>query len=352
MLIMAGGTGGHVYPALAVAEVLRSRGVQVVWVGTRKGFESKVVPAAGFEIDWIEVSGLRGKGLMRKLAMPIILLRACFQTARVILRRKPNALLGMGGFVAGPGGVMGWLLRCPLVIHEANALAGLTNRILSPIARRVLTGFPDVARLEKRARWVGNPVRREIAELPPPADRYAARRNGLRLLIFGGSQGARIFNEALPGFIANRRSPAPLQIRHQCGRDNRQSVEDAYHAHSVPATVEEFIDDMAAAYRWADLVICRSGAMTVAEICAAGVAAVLVPFPFAVGDHQTANASFLAKRNAAFLLSQDALSAAALDAIFELDRTSLCEVATNARQLSRPDATTTVVDECVGVMGA
>jgi UDP-N-acetylglucosamine--N-acetylmuramyl-(pentapeptide) pyrophosphoryl-undecaprenol N-acetylglucosamine transferase len=352
MLIMAGGTGGHVYPALAVAEVLRSRGVDVVWVGTRKGFESKVVPAAGFEIDWIEVSGLRGKGWMRKLAMPVILLRACFQTARVILRRKPNALLGMGGFVAGPGGFMGWLLRCPLVIHEANAIAGLTNRVLSPLARRVLTGFPDVAQLGERARWVGNPVRREIAELPPPDERYASRDDGLRLLIFGGSQGARIFNQELPALIADRRSTTPLQIRHQCGRGNKQNVADAYGAVSVPATVEEFIDDMAAAYRWADLVICRSGAMTVAEICAAGVAAVLVPFPFAVGDHQSANASFLSERNAAFLVSQDALSRATLDTIFELDRTLLCEVASNARQLSRPDATNTVADECTGVMGA
>lgn len=356
LMVMAGGTGGHVYPALAVAENLRRDGVRVVWLGTRGGLEARVVPAAGFDMLWMNISGLRGKGLGRYLAMPFLLLRALWQGLAAVRAARPDALLGMGGFVAGPGAISGWLLRRPLLIHEANASAGLTNRVLAPFARRVLCGFPATAGLPQRAEWTGNPVRAQIAAAEPAAKRHADAGNSpsLRLLVVGGSLGAQVFNTRLPAQLAAV-DGVPLEVRHQCGRDRAAAVRESYREAGVAATVEDFIDDMGAAYRWADLVLCRAGAMTVAELCIAGAAAVLVPFPHAAGDHQTANARYLADQGAGLLMPQADFEAGALVALLsELAAAPqrLIELRAGAARLARADATEAVSRACREVMHA
>ena len=312
VLIMAGGTGGHVFPGLAVAEALQARGAEVIWLGTRRGLESTLVPNAGIEMEWLDIAGLRGKGMLGWLLAPLRVARAMLQTLVVIMRQRPMVVLGMGGFVAGPGGVMTWLLHKPLLIHEQNATAGMTNRTLARLASKVLEAFPGTFPVKRRAIAVGNPVRASIARLAPPAERFAGRQGPLRLLVLGGSQGALALNEIVPAALAGFSPAGGLQVRHQTGRRHEDATRGFYQARGVEARIDPFIDDMAEAYGWADLVICRSGALTVAELAAAGVGAVLVPFPYAVDDHQTANGRYLADAGAAVLVQQRELSAEVL----------------------------------------
>jgi UDP-N-acetylglucosamine--N-acetylmuramyl-(pentapeptide) pyrophosphoryl-undecaprenol N-acetylglucosamine transferase len=351
ILVMAGGTGGHVFPALAVADELRARGVEVTWLGTRRGLEAEVVPRAGFPIDYISVSGLRGQGLLSWLAAPVRLLRALVQGRAVMRRRNPAAVLGMGGFVTGPGGLAAWLTRRPLLIHEQNARPGLTNRLLAPLAVRVMEAFPDTfgrRDLRQKVLHTGNPLRREFVAEADNAD--ISHDGPRRLLVVGGSLGAARLNAVVPEALAALDSTARPEVWHQAGKRNIDSARQIYAQVGVTARVEPFIDDMAAAYRWADLVLCRAGAMTVAELAAVGVASILVPYPFAVDDHQTANARYLADHDAAVLLPQSRLSAAHLrERLESFTPVRLREMATAARNLALPDATIRVVDQCLEV---
>lgn len=311
VMIMAGGTGGHVIPALAVAGALRDRR-EVVWLGTERGIEGRLVPAAGYPVEWIEVAGLRGKGLRRWLAAPFTIARAVRQARAALARRRPGVVLGCGGFASGPGGIAAWLSGTPLVIHEQNSVAGLTNRWLARVAARIAEGFPGSFPAGRHAVFVGNPVRPAIAALPPPRERYGARMGPVTLLVIGGSQGSAALNRLVPeavGLLPAARRPA---VVHQCGARHREATERAYAAAGVAAVVCEFIDDMAAEYANADLVIARAGASTVAELAAAGVAAVLVPFPAAVDDHQTRNAAWLAETGAAQVVAEAGLTGAEL----------------------------------------
>jgi UDP-N-acetylglucosamine--N-acetylmuramyl-(pentapeptide) pyrophosphoryl-undecaprenol N-acetylglucosamine transferase len=351
ILIMAGGTGGHVFPALAVADALRARGVEVVWMGTRRGLEARVAPAAGIPIDWVSVSGLRGKSLLKTLLSPFMLMIAFAQAFGIMLARRPRAVLGMGGFVTGPGGLSAWLLRRPLLIHEQNAIPGLTNRLLSRIAREVLEGFPGSL---PNGRHVGNPVRADIAALPAPAQRMNGRNGAARLLILGGSLGARALNRLLPAALAKLDPALRPAVRHQAGRSHFDEAPAAYQAAGVTARVEPFIEDMAAAYAWADLVVCRAGALTIAELAAAGIGAILVPYPHAVDDHQTANARYLSDAGAALVHQEAALNADALAALLSGlvgDRARLLSMANAARALARPDAGRIVAERCMALAG-
>ncbi|WJW75008.1 undecaprenyldiphospho-muramoylpentapeptide beta-N-acetylglucosaminyltransferase [Thiohalobacter sp. IOR34] len=350
ILIMAGGTGGHVFPALAVAAELRRAGVAVAWLGTRRGLEARLVPAAGYPMAWIRVSGLRGKGLGRRLVAPFMLALALLQSLWVMLRLRPRAVLGMGGFVTGPGGVMAWLTRRPLLIHEQNSVAGLTNRLLAPLARRVMEGFPDSLPARYQPIHTGNPVRAEIAALPAPEARFAGRHGRLRLLVLGGSLGAQALNEVLPRALAALTPGSRPEVRHQSGERNLEAARAAYAAAGVEAELLPFIDDMAAAYGWADLVLCRAGALTVAELTAAGVGALLVPYPHAVDDHQTGNARYLERAGAGLLLPQAELDADRLAALLDelgADRERLLAMARAARALARPDAARRVAELCL-----
>ncbi len=355
VMIIAGGTGGHVYPALAVARELRDQGVAVVWVGTRRGLEARVVPTAGFEMEWVTIRGFRRKGWLSWLLMPIRLGVAMFQSWRIMRFRRPDAVLAMGGFVAAPGGIVARLLRRPLLIHEQNAIAGLTNRWLAYIADTVMCGFPEAFWTLPGARHVGNPVRAEILAMAPPTERLIARQGSLRILVVGGSQGAHVFNTVMPEAMARIAHKLSTQVWHQAGRDRRESTERAYRTSMVEARVTEFIDDMAQAYAWADVLICRAGAMTIAEIAAAGIAAILVPYPHAVDDHQTANARFLSERDAAVLVPQpefDAARVADLLAGFAVNRELLQKMAINARSCAVPDAAEAVARMCLEAANA
>ncbi|HSW52235.1 MAG TPA: undecaprenyldiphospho-muramoylpentapeptide beta-N-acetylglucosaminyltransferase [Sulfuricaulis sp.] len=350
VLIMAGGTGGHVFPGLAVARRLLEKRVQVVWLGTRRGLEAHAVPASGLAIDmeWLNIQGVRRKGWLRWWLFPVTLLYAMGQAFRVLRRRKPDAVLSMGGFVAGPGGLMASLLNIPLLIHEQNAIPGMTNKWLAPLADQVLSGFPNAFGRHVVARPVGNPVRDEIAALPPPEERLAARRGRLRLLVVGGSLGARIFNDVVPDAVHELSADLRPEIWHQCGRGNAEAVQRAYG--DAPARVTEFIDDMAQAYAWADVVLCRAGAMTVAELAASGSAAILVPYLYAVDDHQTANARFLSERDAAVLVPTAEFNNARLCELlngFAGNRELLLKMARAARHLAVTDAAETVAALCV-----
>lgn len=355
VLIMAGGTGGHVFPALAVARALRLRNEEVIWLGTERGLEARVVPAEGIPVEWIRVQGLRGKGLLSWLLAPLRLLVAVADACRVVRRCRPKVVLGMGGYTAGPGGLAAWLLRRPLVIHEQNAVAGLTNRLLAGFAREVLQAFPGAFSASVKTRVTGNPVRADIASLPPPAQRFAGRSGPLRLLVLGGSQGARALNETVAGAVALLPPGQRPEIRHQAGEATRPVAEAAYRAAGVEACVHPFISDMAEAYGWADLVLARSGALTVAELAAAGVGALLVPFPAAVDDHQTRNAAFLVDAGAATLLPQAELTSERLAAELRayLDRPELrLDRAERARALAMPQATDTIVGICLAAAGS
>ena len=346
VMILAGGTGGHIFPGLAVARALRERQVPVLWLGAANGMETRLVPLDGFEIRTIAVRGLRGKGIMSVLAAPFVILRSVWQAIAAVRAARPRALVSFGGFAAGPGGVAAWLLRKPLIVHEQNRAPGMTNRILARLARRVLCGFPDsfpgVAN-----ETVGNPVRPEIAALPAPAARFEGRSCSGRLLVLGGSQGARALNAAVPKVLAALRGCVEFDVRHQCGEKMLADARNAYAEAQVPARVEAFITDMAEAYGWADLVIGRAGALTIAEVCAAGVGAILVPFPGAVDDHQARNAEFLAERGGGVWMRQDANLEAGLRAQLELiggDRKRLLALAEAARAAAFPNAAARVAD--------
>jgi len=350
VLIMAGGTGGHVFPALAVATWLLARGVAVTWMGTRAGLEATLVPKAGIPVEWIEVSGLRGKGLSRKLRTPLMLGRALWQAGAILRRLRPRVVLGMGGFASGPGGMMARWLGIPLVVHEQNAIAGMTNRWLSRFASQALEAFPQTFPPARRAITVGNPVRQSIADLPPPEERWAGRGGRPRLLVLGGSQGARALNQMVPQALALFGADDRPEVWHQAGGQLHEAAETAYRDAGVTARLTPFIEDMAEAYGWADLVLCRAGALTIAELAAAGVGAVLVPFPFAVDDHQTANARFLEQGGAALIRQQTELDAGRLAATLrELlgDRARLLNMAIAARRLAKMNAAEQVARACL-----
>jgi UDP-N-acetylglucosamine--N-acetylmuramyl-(pentapeptide) pyrophosphoryl-undecaprenol N-acetylglucosamine transferase len=352
-LIMAGGTGGHVFPALATARILRSHGYDIVWLGTRRGIESRLVPAEGIPVEWLSVSGLRGKGWATLLAAPFRLLLALAQAIGAVRRHRPSVVLGAGGFASGPGGVAAWLLRRPLIVHEQNAVAGLTNRLLARLADRVLEGFPGSFGKGVRTEHVGNPVRAEIAAVPPPERRYAARTGRARLLVFGGSQGSVRLNAVVPAAIAQLPETLRPDVLHQTGRTNFDETAAAYRSRGIEADVRPFIDDMAGAYGWADLAVCRSGALTVAELAAAGVGAVLVPFPAAVDDHQTRNAEFAVRAGAAVLMPETTFTpmslAAKLRELLEAGRPALERMARAARATAIPDADRRLADACTAV---
>ncbi|HZH43434.1 MAG TPA: undecaprenyldiphospho-muramoylpentapeptide beta-N-acetylglucosaminyltransferase [Lysobacter sp.] len=337
VLLLAGGTGGHIFPAIATAHALRARGVPVRWIGSEGGMETRLVPAHGIEVDTIAVRGIRGKGLGTLLRAPFVVASAVSAARRLVKRHAPRAVISFGGFAAGPGGLAARLCGVPLLVHEQNRAPGMTNRVLSKFAARVLTGFPGTFAGEEA---VGNPVRAEIAAIAAPAARFAGRSGPLRVLVLGGSQGARALNEAVPQALAMLRDAHPIEVRHQCGEKLREDAERAYRDAGIVASVEPFIADMAAAYAWADLVICRAGALTLAELCAAGVGSLLVPFPQAVDDHQTKNAQYLVERGAARLLPQgEGLAAQLAEAIAACAaREILLRMGEAARTLARADA--------------
>jgi len=350
ILIMAGGTGGHVFPALAVAHELIALNRSVVWLGTRRGIENRLVPAAGISLEHIRVTGLRRKGALSWLLAPFSVLIAIWDALRIVRRRRPAMVLGMGGFASGPGGVAAWLMRRPLVIHEQNAAAGLTNRLLAGLAREVLQAFPGSFSASINARTIGNPVRPELFTLASPEQRLARHEGALRVLVLGGSQGALVLNETVPAAAALLPADLKLDIWHQAGAATLEQARNSYREHAVSARVDEFIDDMAEAYGWADMVICRSGALTISEIAAVGLGAILVPYPSAVDDHQTLNARFLVNAGAAVLMPQAGLSAQVLAtelAAWARDRQLVAERAFNARSLARPDATSELAGVCI-----
>lgn len=344
LLVMAGGTGGHIMPGLAVAECLREQGWKIAWMGNPDGMEAKLTAGRGYEMAWLEFTALRGKGLLRKLLLPLNLLRG-FRQAWIVLKRiRPDVVLGMGGYISFPGGMMASLQGIPLLLHEQNSVAGLANRVLAGVADRILTGFPAVLR---KGEWVGNPVRPDIAVLPAPTLRYEQHEGPLRVLVVGGSLGAQALNEALPRALALIPENERPAVVHQAGEKHLSALTSLYLANGVNANCVAFIKDMAGAYDWADLVICRAGALTIAELAAAGVASLLVPFPHAVDDHQTSNARFLSSAGAAILLAQDELTPERLAEIRNLSRGQLAQMAEKARELARPDATAIVAKSCM-----
>lgn len=375
ILIMAGGTGGHVYPALAVAEYLRVRGIPLLWLGTPRGIENRVVPAQGIELLTVMVSGVRGKGLQSKLVAPVRILAALVQALYICVRRRPAAVLGMGGYASGPGGIAAWLLRIPLLIHEQNRVAGTTNRILARFAVKIMQGFPDTFADGPRVVTTGNPVRREIMELagrepkgqgkitpdragdpdnedftltPPSA---ASAPGALNVLVLGGSQGAQRLNRVAPPGLDRLQRRLKVNVWHQCGErhlDETRRIYDGLQLEQV--RVEPFITDMASAYRWADIAVCRAGALTIAELSAAGLASILVPFPFAIDDHQTANARYLCDAGAAVLLPEDELTVGAVeDLLWELCgvKNGMSELARRSRTCAFPGAAQAVGALCL-----
>ena len=346
LLVMAGGTGGHIMPGLAVADELHRRGWRVVWLGNPDGMEARLVPGRGYDMVWVRFTALRGKGFVRKLLLPFNLLRGFWQARREIARIRPDVVLGMGGFISFPGGMMAVWQRRPLVLHEQNSVAGLANRVLAGVADRALTGFPDVM---TKGEWVGNPVRAEIAQLQPPAQRYGERQGPLRILVVGGSLGAQALNEVMPQALALLAADARPEVVHQAGEKHLPLLQSLYVSAGVEAHCVAFIEDMAGAYAWADLVVCRAGALTVAELAAAGVASILVPFPHAVDNHQTGNARFLANAGAAILLPQKELTPERLAAIGNMPRAQLLQMAEKAHALAKPDATAAVAKVCMEI---
>ena len=349
IMIMAGGTGGHVFPGLAVADFLRALGWRVVWMGSRAGMEARLVPAQGIEMTWVRASALRGKGVMAKVLLPANLLVAFWQSARAIFALRPDVVLGMGGYVAFPGGMMASLLNKPLAVHEQNAIAGLANKVLGRVADKTMVAFPDAL---PGAQWTGNPVRAEIAGVEAPRSRYAGRSGPLKLLVVGGSLGALALNETVPKALALIPAADRPRVVHQSGEKHLDALLNSYAAAGVEGEFVAFIGDMAARYAEADLVICRAGALTVSELSAAGMASVLVPFPHAVDDHQTANARFLADSGAAMLIRQSEMNPAQLAGLIRtLDRAKLLAMAEKARALGKPEATRLVAESCIRLAG-
>lgn len=349
-LIMAGGTGGHVFPALATARRLQEQGHEVFWLGSRGGMEERLIGDTEIPLSTISVSGLRGKGGLALLLAPFRLARALSQALSVVREIKPHCVIGMGGFVTGPGGVAAWLTRTPLLVHEQNAIAGMTNRILAKFAKTVMEAFPGSFGSRVVTRYTGNPVRRDLAEIETPQKRMTGREGPVRLLVLGGSLGAQAINAILPKALALLPESERPTVRHQCGTRNLDSTEAHYQDAGVQAELEPFIKDMAAAYSWADVVLCRAGALTIAELCAVGLGAILVPFPHAVDDHQTLNGQQMVKAGAAILIPQNKLTDEVLaEALSTLtsDRNKVVALADAARSLARADATERVVNYCL-----
>ncbi|WP_100623364.1 undecaprenyldiphospho-muramoylpentapeptide beta-N-acetylglucosaminyltransferase [Candidatus Coxiella mudrowiae] len=349
ILIMAGGTGGHIFPALAVVRALQQQGVEeIYWLGTASGLEKKLV-SPEFPLSFIQIRALRGKGLLQKFFLPFHLARAVFQSYRVIRRVKPQIILGMGGYVAGPGGLAAWLTCTPMVIHEQNAVAGLTNRVLAKIARSVLQAFPGAFAGGGDVRTTGNPIRAELINTPLPRVRLLNRQGPLRVLVLGGSQGARLINQKMVIALRNYPNPQELMLWHQTGQADFERLKKAYEMLDFEARIDAFIDDMAKAYTWADLIVCRSGALTVSEIAAVGVASIFVPYPYAVDDHQFHNGRFLEQAGAAIIIPEKSLTEKCLILYFEQfarDRNRLLTMAECARNLAEPKAVQNVVSEC------
>lgn len=346
VMILAGGTGGHIFPGLAVANELRARDVPVIWLGSDGGMETRLVPQHHIAIETIAVRGLRGKGITGLLAAPFVILRSVLQAVAKVRRHQPRAVLSFGGFAAGPAGLAAWLLRKPLIVHEANRAPGFTNRVLARVADRVLCGFPDSFKNVPND-VVGNPVRAEIAGLSPPDQRLANRTGAIRLLVLGGSQGAKAINNVVPKVVASMKGVVDFEIRHQCGEKLLADARQAYAAADVNASVEAFIQDMAAAYGWADIVIGRAGALTIAELCAAGIGSILIPFPGAVDDHQARNAQYLKECGAGDWLRQTETLQHDLRQLlgeFCEDRNFLVQLAIAARKAALPAATKDVAD--------
>jgi len=348
VLIMAGGTGGHIFPGIAVAQELRARGVPVLWLGATGGMETRVVPQHDLPIETIAIRGLRRKGVLTALTMPVRLARAVIAARGVLKRHLPRSVLSMGGYAAAPGGLAARMARIPLIVHEQNRIAGVTNRLLARFAQRVLTGFSGAFRNEQ---WVGNPVRASIAQLTPPEQRFAQRHGPLQLLVLGGSQGAQSLNAAVPEVLRRRGSKFPVVVRHQCGEAHFDKARAAYLSAGIEADVVPFEKDMAGAYAWADLVICRAGALTLAELAAAGAPAILVPYPHAVDDHQTRNAEAMVAVGGARLVPEGDDFVKRLGEEFERlgERTKLVAMAKAARTLAKPDAAARIADACLEV---
>lgn len=345
ILIMAGGTGGHIFPGLAVAHEMRAAGWEVVWMGARGGMEERLVPPRGYRTAWIRAKAARGRGLVQKLLLPANLLYSFWESARLIRALKPDVVLGLGGYVAFPGGMMASLLNRPLALHEQNAVPGLANRVLSTVSDKVMVAFPQAL---GSAEWTGNPVRGEIAAVALPEARFQGRTGPTRILVVGGSLGAQALNEAVPKALALLSTP--VSVVHQSGEKHLQVLKQNYADARVEGELVAFIDDMARRYAEADLVICRAGAVTIAELSAGGMASILVPFPHAVDDHQTANARFLAEKGAAILVPQREMSAERLAALIgSLDRAKLLDMAKKARALGKPDAARVVAQRCMEI---
>lgn len=346
IVIMAGGTGGHVFPALAVAQWLIENGWQVSWLGTHKGLESKIVPEQGIEIDWLSVAGVRGKGLFSKLASGFKLIMACGQALAILYRRKPDVVLGMGGFVAGPGGLMAKVLRIPLVIHEQNRIPGTTNKLLAKVANQVLEAFPNSFKNEFNAKCTGNPLRKQFQNLGQ--EKVKNEQNDLHLLIIGGSQGAQALNEVIPDALANMKA---IEIRHQTGANMQEQVAKRYKELGIKAEATAFIQDMVSAYEWADIIICRAGAMTVSEVAAMGLPAILIPLPNAIDDHQMANARYLSEAGAGLILPQKELNAESLNSLINKVQQQLEAMAVAAKKCASMDATEVVAKCCITEAG-
>lgn len=353
LMVMAGGTGGHVYPAMAVADYLKALGWNIVWLCTEGGMENRLIENKGYQKAMMTMQGVRGKGLLGWLLLPIKLAKAFTQSVRAIRQHQPNVVLGMGGFAAFPGGLMAKLLGKPLVIHDSNSVAGLTNKVLAYVATRVLIGIPlsnSQSHIAKKAELIGNPVRADIAALALPEARFAGRTGALHLLVVGGSLGAQALNEVVPQAIASLPVALRPQVIHQAGIKHIEALKSSYAAAAVQADTRAYIEDMAATYAWADFVICRAGALTVAEVSAAGLGALMVPFPHAVDDHQTTNAAYLVAQGAAFVVQQQALSVEKLANILsELSREKCLAMAVKARALGLPKATENVANICIEV---
>jgi UDP-N-acetylglucosamine--N-acetylmuramyl-(pentapeptide) pyrophosphoryl-undecaprenol N-acetylglucosamine transferase len=349
VMITTGGTGGHVFPGLAVAEKLAARGARVFWLGTREGIEAKLVPQHGVEFEGVSFLGIRGKGLRTLLLGPYALLAACLAARSVIRRRKPDVVLGFGGFASFPGGLMGTAAGKPLVLHDSNAIAGLATRVLAHGADRILLGFPQAMRgtHARLTEWVGNPLRDSIAALPAPVQRFAGRTGPLRLLVVGGSLGAQALNERVPAAIATMAPGARPLVVHQAGERHIAALREAYARHQVEAECVAFIDDMAARYAWADFVICRGGALTVAELAAVGLGAIVVPLPGAIADEQSANAQYLVDAGAALKEPQGALTVERLAALLQpIDRPRALAMAEAAHALGKRDAAERIAAVC------
>lgn len=347
ILIMAGGTGGHIFPGLAVADCLRDQGWRVVWLGAPHSMESELVPKHGYAMGLVDFYGMRGKGLLRKLTLPFSLAFALWQSLFVFLQYRPAVVLGMGGYITVPGGLMAALLRCPLVIHEQNAVAGMSNRLLARFAKRVMSGFPDIL---PHAEWCGNPVRASISSLGDPGQRFAARSGALNMLVVGGSLGAKVINERVPKALALISPDVRPHALHQSGKLHYQATRTAYEEAGVEAMVAPFVDNMGFYYEQADLVVCRAGALTISELAAAGLASILIPFPQAVDDHQTVNARFLTDRGAALLLPQKEFTPERLAELLRgITRERALQMAQAARAAAQPKAAERVAQVCVEV---